>query len=124
MFGKWTRTALIVATLTAGLGGFAATGAQAQELRIGIQNGQPSVQMIDHRQDRWRGNDRHNRWEDRRDRGCDARQAVRKASHMGVRRAQIVDTNRRSLTVAGRDRGGRTMIRFANARGCPVIGQR
>ncbi len=40
---------------------------------------------------------------------------------MGLRRAQVVDVNRRVVVVNGYDRGGPNRIIFANERGCPVI---
>ncbi|WP_336739758.1 hypothetical protein [Aureimonas altamirensis] len=124
MFGKLIRSAMLTLALaggaTAAAGGLAGMSAAAQEVRIGVGSG-PVIQVqgrgYDHRHDRWRERDR--------DRGgCDARQALRKADRMGVHRARVVDAGRRTVTVAGRDRGGRTFVRFANARGCPVIGQR
>lgn len=53
--------------------------------------------------------------------GCEPWFAEEKASRMGLRRARVVDVSRRSVVVAGRDRGGRDTIVFANERGCPVI---
>ncbi|MCY1668290.1 hypothetical protein [Rhizobium sp. SL86] len=44
-----------------------------------------------------------------------------KASRMGLRRARVVDVNRRVVVVAGFDRGGRDRVVFANERGCPLI---
>ncbi len=40
---------------------------------------------------------------------------------MGLRRAQVVDVNRRVVVVAGFDRRGRDRVVFANERGCPLI---
>ncbi|WP_052194467.1 hypothetical protein [Aureimonas altamirensis] len=122
MFGKLIRSAMLTLALaggaTAATGGLAGMSAAAQELRIGVGSA-PVIQVqgrgYDHRHDRWRERERG---------GCDARQALRKADRMGLRRAHVVDAGRRTVTVAGRDRGGRAMVRFANARGCPVIGQR
>ena len=120
MFGKIIRSAMRTLALaggaTAAFGGMAGMSAAAQEVRIGVG---PVIQVQD------RGYDhRHDRWRERERGGCDARQALRKADRMGVHRARVVDAGRRTVTVAGRDRGGRTFVRFANARGCPVIGQR
>ncbi len=57
-------------------------------------------------------------------RGCSPREAVRKASRMGLRDARVVDTSRRTVKVAGRA-GGRghrpAVIVFGNAPSCPVM---
>ena len=60
---------------------------------------------------------------DRRGRGeCSPGEALNKAERMGLRRARIVDTDRRSITVAGRARGSREFITFGRSGRCPVIG--
>ena len=99
-----------------------ATASASDDLRI-------QVQFFDGRRDeapRWdRGpdRDRGRDWgRDRdRDRGCAPWMAEEKASRMGLRRAQVVDVNRRVVVVNGYDRGGPNRIIFANERGCPVI---
>jgi hypothetical protein len=73
----------------------------------------------------WRGDDRggprhHGRGPDRRA-GCAPWHAEDKAARMGLRRARVVDMNRRVVVVSGFDRRGRDRIVFANQRGCPVI---
>lgn len=123
MIRRFMRAAIMAMALgggvAAGMG-----GAQAQELRFGVMAGQaPTFQEVQYGRDRWHDH-RRDRWRDDRRGGCDARQALRKADRMGVHRARIVDAGRRSVTVAGRDRGGRTFVRFANVRGCPVVGGR
>ena len=40
---------------------------------------------------------------------------------MGLHRARIVDVNRRTVKVMGRQYGDRVVIVFANERGCPII---
>lgn len=52
---------------------------------------------------------------------CSPRLAEDKAARMGIRRASVVDVNRRVVVVAGFDRGGRDRAVFANVRGCPLI---
>ncbi|TIT51621.1 MAG: hypothetical protein E5W72_10955 [Mesorhizobium sp.] len=64
---------------------------------------------------RERRRDRH--WR----RSCSPERAVNKAERMGLRRARIIDINRRTVKVAGRQYGDRVVIVFANERGCPVI---
>ena len=40
---------------------------------------------------------------------------------MGLRRARIIDVDRRTVKVAGRQYGDRVVIVFANERGCPIL---
>lgn len=55
-------------------------------------------------------------------RQCSAREAVRKASRMGLRHARVVNENRRTIRVAGRGHGHRpAAIVFGKARHCPVL---
>lgn len=67
----------------------------------------------------WR-EDRHGR----RDGICRPGLALDKAARMGVRRGDIVRVTPRSVTVAGFRRGHPIAVRFAQVRGCPVIGTR
>lgn len=71
----------------------------------------------------YRERERHDDRYDRRDRhrGCAPWLAEEKASRMGLRRARVVDVNRRVVVVRGIDRRGPDRIFFANERGCPVI---
>lgn len=55
-------------------------------------------------------------------RACTPRQAVIKASRMGIRNAHVRNVNRNVIRVRGRDWHGRVVVRFARAPGCPVIG--
>lgn len=52
---------------------------------------------------------------------CSPGLAEEKASRMGLRRARVVDVNRRVVVVSGFDRRGPDRMVFANERGCPVI---
>jgi len=54
-------------------------------------------------------------------RGCSPERALNKAERMGLHRVRIVDINRRTVKVSGRQYGDRVMVVFANERGCPVI---
>lgn len=55
-------------------------------------------------------------------RECSPRDAVRKASRMGLRDARVVDTSRRTIKVAGRGHGHRpATIVFGKAPSCPVM---
>lgn len=111
------KTALAAAvTATAAIAPFASASA-SDGLRV-------QVQFYDGRRDeapRW-DRDRGRDWGRDRDRGgCSPRFAEEKASRMGLRRAQVVDVNRRVIVVNGYDRGGPNRIIFANERGCPVV---
>lgn len=53
---------------------------------------------------------------------CGPRQAISKASRMGLRHARIIHENRRVVRVEGRTHGRHfARVTFANERGCPVI---
>ena len=55
-------------------------------------------------------------------RECSPRDALGKASRMGLRRARIVDVNRRTIRVAGRSNGHRqATIIFGKAPSCPIL---
>jgi hypothetical protein len=55
-------------------------------------------------------------------RECSPGEALNKAERMGLRRVRIVDTDRRSITVAGRAGGHREFVTFGRWGRCPVIG--
>jgi len=54
-------------------------------------------------------------------RGCTPNRAVDKAERYGVRRARVVDVDRRTITVAGRKWGERVRMTFARSPNCPVV---
>lgn len=54
-------------------------------------------------------------------RGCSPERALNKAERYGVRRAHVVDVNRRTISVAGRKHGERVRITFARAPNCPIV---
>lgn len=102
------RTVLIAATLVAGSLGLSSAPAAAETVRVTIGSG-PNI-VVAQRYER---------------RGvCNPRQALRKADRMGLNRARIVRDNRRAVVVDGRKRGRIVTVRFAQERGCPVIGVR
>lgn len=92
-------------------------GAQADNLYFGFGIGARSGDYVagqsgrSHRAERGR---HHNR-------SCSAWQAARKAERLGMRRARVVDVNRRVIRVVGRANHGRTQMVFARTRGCPII---
>jgi hypothetical protein len=111
-----------------GLGTLAAIPAHADSLYLGFgNNNDPRFGVYtgdddgyyrryyrrDHRRDEWRRDE----WR----RGCSPERALNKAERMGLYRARIVDVNRRTVKVMGRQDGDRVVIVFANERGCPVI---
>ena len=122
------KTGIAALIAMTGLSATASTAAASgAEFRIFVQQGWDSRGGDRRRSgDRWDGprHDRGDRWErPRHDRGgrCSPGLAEEKARHMGLRRARVVDIDRRTVTVVGRDRHGRDRIVFANDRGCPVI---
>lgn len=119
-------TKLKTAALSAliGLGAIAAMPAAAQAeglylnygtghhsgVGIGIQiGGYDRYDYRDYRRDR-----RHFR-------GCSPQRALNKAERMGLRRAHVVDVDRRTIKVAGRKHGERVRITFARAPNCPIM---
>ncbi|PTE07039.1 hypothetical protein [Mesorhizobium helmanticense] len=108
------------ATLSAliGLGTLAAIPAHADSIYLGFGNdNDPRVGV-------YSGDDGYRR-EHRRDRdwrrSCSPERAVNKAERMGLRRARLIDINRRTVKVAGRQYGDRVVVVFANERGCPIL---
>jgi hypothetical protein len=107
------RTATLSALI--GLGTLAAIPAHADSIYLGFgNNNDPRVGVYSgddngfHRERDWR-------------RSCSPDRALDKAERMGLHRARIVDIDRRTVKVAGRQNGDRVVIVFANDRGCPVI---
>ncbi|MFA6155141.1 hypothetical protein [Mesorhizobium sp.] len=125
MFNK-IKTATLSALV--GLGTLAAIPAHADNLYLGFgNNDDPRVGVYvgedgyrhrrDERRDEWRSVERRDEWR----RGCSPERALGKAQRMGLHRARILDVNRRTVKVMGRQDGDRIVIVFANERGCPVI---
>lgn len=127
-------TKLKTAALSAmiGLGAIAAVPATAQAeglylnygtghrsgVGIGVQFGDydrydDRYDYRDYRHD-WRHDRRYNRF-------CTPNRALNKAERLGVRRARVVDVDRRTIEVAGRKYGERVRITFARAPNCPVV---
>ncbi|WP_137933376.1 hypothetical protein [Mesorhizobium comanense] len=116
-------TTIKTAALSAlvGLGTLAAIPAHADSLYLGFGNNQDPRFGVYAGDDGYR---RDYRRDDRRDdwrRGCSPDRALDKAERMGLRRARIVDVNRRVVKVVGRQYGDRVVVVFANERGCPII---
>lgn len=118
MFAK-LKTAALSALI--GLGTLAAIPATAQAdslyLNYGSHNGVGiGVQFGDYDRRDYRDYRR-----DRHVRGCSPHRAVDKAARYGVRRAHVVDVDRRTITVAGRKWGERVRMTFGRAPHCPIV---
>jgi hypothetical protein len=85
------------------------------DTRLGVYtgNGNDGVRLV-RRDDRGWHRDRD--WR----RACSPQRALNKAEDMGLRRARVVDVNRRTVKVAGRKFNNRIVIVFGNERGCPI----
>lgn len=123
---KFLKTAALSALI--GLGAIAAMPASAEaaggSIYLGFGSGHgPNVgfHFDDRGRHHYRGPDRHRpgRYHARE---CSPRDAVRKASRMGLRNARVVDTSRRAIRVVGRGHGHRpAAIVFGKAPSCPVL---
>lgn len=110
MLKTLVHTALVAATLAASLAGFGAAPAAAAPMRAGIVIGDAQETRLAQRAER---------------RGvCSPRQALRKADRLGLNRVRVVREDRRAVVVSGLKRGRLVSVRFAQARGCPVVGVR
>lgn len=90
------------------------------EPRVGVYVGDGSPRHVGRwERDRWDRGDRWDRWG--RGRECTPGRALDKAERMGIRRARVVDVDRRSIDVAGRKFGNRVVVTFARAPYCPVV---
>lgn len=116
-----------IAALSAlvGLGALAAVPATAQAdgMYLNFGQGEPRVGVYVGDSNRGRGWDDDRRgYHDRRwDRYCSPDRALDKADRMGVRRARVVDVDRRTISVVGRKYGERIRLTFARSQGCPIV---
>jgi len=102
-----------------GLGTLGAIPAHADSLYLGFGNNHdPRFGVYTGDDDGYR---RDWRRDDRGWRGCPPERALDKAERMGLRRARVVDMDRHTVKVAGRQYGDRVVVVFANERGCPII---
>lgn len=129
---KFVKTAALSALI--GLSAFAAmpsaANAQSGGVYLGFGNSGPGVgfHFDDRGRNDYRGRDDRGYRDDRRGpprehyRGCSPREAVRKASRMGLRDVRVVRDGRRVVEVEGRRHGPRYYtVAFANERGCPTL---
>lgn len=116
------KTAALSALI--GLGAIAAmpAAAQAEGLYLNYGTGHHSGAGIGVQIGNY---DRHDYRDYRRDRryhrACTPNRALDKAERLGLRRAHVVDVDRRTIEVAGRKYGERMRITFARAPNCPVV---
>ena len=65
---------------------------------------------------------RHHYRPDRRHfRACTPQRAANKAERYGVRRARVIDVDRRTITVAGHKWGERVRMTFGRSANCPIV---
>ncbi len=129
MFSTLKTAALAAVVGITAFTGMAAT-AQAEGLYLNFGGGGPRVGVYvgddnPRHAGRWERDrrDRDDRWGrgDRWGRECTPGRALDKAERMGIRRARVVDVDRRTIDVAGRKFGNRVVVTFAKAPHCPVI---
>lgn len=115
----FTRIKSIVLSTAIALGAFAAVPAtaQADNFYFGIGGGARGSGVEIQFGGRGPQYDRHHGPR----RGCSAREAVRKAERMGIRRAHVRGESRQVIHVAGRDRGRPVVVTFGKAPHCPVL---
>lgn len=103
-----------------GLGTIAAMPATAQAEGIYLNYGNSGVGFQYDTYDRvdYRHGHRYDRRDERR---CSPHRALNKAERYGVRRARVVDVDRRTITVVGRKWGERVRMTFSRAPNCPII---
>lgn len=128
---SFIRTAALSALV--GLGALASVSApaaaQSGGIYLGFGTGDRGPEFGLHFSDRGRhdyrdrGRYQQYRGHERDRRGhCSPREAVYKASQMGLRGARVAGANHRVVRVEGRRHSPRHQtITFANARGCPVL---
>lgn len=101
-----------------GLGALGAIPASASADSLAIKAGSGGIAIEVGHGRHWHGRPG---WHGPRYRACTPRQAVTKASRMGVRHARVHHASHRSVTVSGRKHGHRVRVVFARVPGCPVI---
>jgi hypothetical protein len=117
------KTAALSALIAFGAIAAVPAAAQAEGLYLNYGSGHHSgvgigVQIGDY--------DRYDYRDYRRDRrhhfrGCSPERALNKAERMGLRRARVVDVDRRTIEIAGRKYGERVRLTFARAPNCPIV---
>lgn len=91
------------------------SSAQSLDLYIG-PDGRPDMQFRDQDRNRRYYDEEYERP------GCSERQALRRASRLGLRDPEIQAVTRRQIVVDGERRGRFVTVAFANRPGCPRLG--
>lgn len=92
-------------------------GRDGPRLRLNDGNCNPRYEDCRRDGERWRGEERRLS----RRSFCTEERALDKAERMGLRRARVVDSDRRTIEVRGRTRGGeRVLLTFGRAPNCPL----
>ena len=119
------RKILIGCALLAGMGAGLPLPASAQDIELQI--GRDGLRLGDRCNPRYEecyGRDNYRYRDDRRSmqRICTEDRALGKAERMGIRRARIADSGRRTIEISGRDRyGDRVRVTFGREPSCPVL---
>lgn len=111
MLKNFTRAVLVAAALATGIAGLSIAPAAAAPL-----GAKASYQLAQYHHDRHYRDYRHRPMGN-----CSPREAVRKASRMGLRHARLVRANPRQVVVSGERHRRHTTLHFAQLRGCPLI---
>ncbi len=111
------RNLLIGCAFLAGVGTVAPTQAYAQDLELNI--GPSGLRLERECNPRFEDCYRNDRRSMRR---CTEDRALNKAERMGIRRARVEDSGRRTIEVRGRDRHGeRIYVTFGRQPSCPIL---
>jgi hypothetical protein len=113
-----TKLKTVALSALIGFGAIAAVPAtaQAEGLYLNYGGSHHGVGIGVHIGDRY--DYRHDR---RYNRFCTPDRAVNKAERFGVRRARVIDVDRRTITVAGRKYGDRVRMTFGRSPNCPIV---
>ncbi|KAB0679757.1 hypothetical protein [Aureimonas leprariae] len=123
MFTSFARGALVALAVGAGFVGASAVPASATSILID-DGGVRVVEPVQYRDYDRRDDFRRDRYFGDRGGFCSPRLALRKAYDIGLNRPRVVGEGRRFVIVDGFRRGRIATVRFANDRGCPVLGVR
>lgn len=114
------KTTALSAMIAAGALSALPAGAQAEGIYLNFGDGARAGFHIGDEGRDWR---RHgDRWREQGwRRGCSPERALNKADRMGLNRVRIVDVDRRTITVAGRQYGDRVTVTFGRGPHCPIL---
>lgn len=113
------KTTALSAMIAAGALSAVPAGAQAEGLYLNFGDGARAGFQFG---DDGEGFRRHGDWREQGwRRGCSPERALDKADRMGLHRVRIVDVDRRTITVRGRQHGDRVTVTFGRGPHCPVL---